>query len=419
MNKTINIRDILLMSVDALRKNKLRALLSTLGIIIGISTLMLVLGIAHAAEGFISDQLASFGSDTIFIEVKIPDADYNSSGAGIASGIQIKTMKVSDVTGVLKIPNVKNSYGAAIGQEKAVYLQNSKKSMIYGTTPAYVQIDRSKVKEGRYFNESENGSLAKVAVLGSKIKEELFKDQDAIGKSIRIKNINFKIIGVMETRGAALFQNYDDYVYLPLKTTQKLILGYDHLPYFVAQVDNGALIDQTAEDVSRFLRREHGISGSDPKKDDFAITTSKESQESINVAFGAISMLFSGLAAISLIVGGVGIMNIMYVSVTERIREIGLRKALGAKKKAILLQFLLEALAVTLLGGIVGVLFGLFLSTIINAGAGLAGIALHLSVTVSDLITAVGVTAAFGLVFGLGPARKAANLQPIEALRAE
>ncbi len=416
---TVHFRDILTMSVDALRKNRMRSILATLGIIIGISTLMLVLGISHAAEGLIQDQLASFGSDTIFVEVKVPNADQATSGSAIVGGAQIKTMKIADVTGALKIPNVKESYGAVMTQEKAVYLQNSKKSFIFGTSPSYLSIDKSKIAKGRYFTDSENESMARVAVLGSNVKKELFRDLEAIGKSIKIKNISFKIIGVMEEKGSAMFQNYDDYIYLPIKTEQKLLLGYDYLPYFVAQVHDGKKMDETTEDIRQFMRKQHRIKTTDEKKDDFSITNSKEAQAQISTVFGAVSILFSGIAAISLIVGGVGIMNIMYVSVTERIREIGLRKAIGARKKAILLQFLLESTVVTLAGGMLGILFGLFLSWIISTGAQLAGINLNISTSGSDILIGLLVTTFFGMVFGIGPAKKAADLRPIEALRAE
>ncbi len=419
MKQSINFSDIFLMAIDALRKNRMRSLLATLGIIIGISTLILVLGIARAAQGLISDQLASFGADTIFVQVKVPNADGGSSGAALVSGVQIKTLKIADVLGVRKIPNIRDSYGAVIGQEKIVSLQNEKKGIVYGTTPSYVTIDKSKVEQGRYFTDSENESLAKVAVLGSNVKKELFGERDAIDKNIRIRGVNFRVIGVMEKRGAVLFQNYDDYVYLPLKTEQKLLLGYDYLPFFVAQVDDPGRMAETTDDVTRFLRVQHRLQSSDPLKDDFEVTNSEESQKNIGIVFGAISLLFSGIAALSLIVGGVGIMNIMYVSVTERIREIGLRKAIGAKKRAILLQFLLESLTITLLGGLIGIAMGLLLSAAISAGAKLAGFNLQLLPSLPDFAIGVLVTALFGIIFGLGPAKKAADLKPIEALRAE
>lgn len=421
MNKynQINIGDIGLMAFDALKKNRMRTLLASLGIIIGISTLILILGISHGAENLIKGQLDSFGTDTVFIEVKVPNTDAASSGSAIASGVQIKTMKLSDVEGVKKLPNVKESYGAVLAQEKIVYKEKNKKTTIYGTSPSFTLIDQSKVETGRYFSESENNGLTKVAVIGSNIKEELFKNSNPIGQTIRVRNISFRVIGVMEERGTAFFQNYDDYIYIPIKTSQKLLLGYDHLPFFVVQLEDPTYTKQTAEEIRKFLRKEHKIKGNDPEKDDFSLTTTEESQAIIGTVFGAISLLFGGIAAISLIVGGVGIMNIMYVSITERIREIGLRKAIGASNKAILLQFLLEAVLLTLSGGIVGIILGYLLLSGMSALASVAGMETELTVTLFDVLFVVTVTTLFGIIFGVGPAKKAAKMHPIQALRSD
>jgi ABC-type antimicrobial peptide transport system permease subunit len=296
MNKFLNISELLRLSFDSLGKNRVRTVLSIVGIVIGISTLVIVLGISSAAEGFIREQLASFGSDTVFVEVKVPNADAMASGAARGAGVQVKTMKVEDVIGARKLQNVKNTYGAVIGQEKAVYRGNNKKTFVYGVQPAFVQIDATKVAVGRFFTDAEENSLAKVAVLGPDIKEQLFGNEDPIGKFIRIRNTNFKVIGITEKRGAAFFQNYDEYVYLPLKTEQKLLLGYDYLPYFVVQVKDPKNMDVVADDLKSFLRRQHNIQGDDEKKDDFVIETSEDSMNSISVVFGAVSLLFGAIA---------------------------------------------------------------------------------------------------------------------------
>ena len=407
------------MAFDALKKNRVRTVLSVVGIVIGISTLVIVLGISNAAEGFIRDQLASFGSDTIFVEVKVPNADATTAGAARGIGVQVKTLKVADVLGARKIPGIKNSYGATIAQKKVIYKDNFKTTFIYGAMASFFDIDTTKIAVGRFFTAAEDASLAKVAVLGPNIQKDLFGDENPIGKYIRVGNVSFKVIGLTEKRGAAFFNNYDDYVYIPLQTEQKLLLGYDYLPYFVVQVTDPKQMEVIADDLKRFLRQQHGIQGNDPKKDDFSVETSQDSLAAINVVFGAVSLLFGSIASISLLVGGVGIMNIMYVSVTERIREIGLRKAIGARRRDILLQFLLESLVITFLGGILGILSGLLLTSLISFGAKAAGINLDMSLSPMGFLLGLGVTSFFGLVFGFGPARKAAGLQPIEALRSD
>ncbi len=405
------------LATQALRKNRMRSLLSVLGIVIGITALTFVLHLSAGAKSIIAGQLATFGADTIFVQVHVPHGkDNTASSVAFVSGVQIKTLKLADSDGVRKLSNVKETYGAVVGQEKVVFAGKNKKSFLLGTTAGYALIDNGKVAEGRFFTDADSDNLARVLVLGANIKKELFGEQNPIGKFVSVKGFHFKVIGVMEKRGAAFIQNYDDYVYLPIKTMQKLILGYDYLLYFVAQVEDSQKIELIAEDIRRFLRRQHHISSLEKEKADFTVETSKQAMEQIDSVFSAVAWLFGALASISLIVGGVGVMNMMYVNVTERIAEIGLRKALGAHYRDILFQFLMESLIITVSGGILGVIFGFLMIMAVAFGANLAGYSINLDISWGSFAFSVLVTSILGLLFGIGPARKAARLQPVIAL---
>lgn len=409
------------LAIKALKTNKLRSILTMGGVIIGIATVIIVMSLGNSTEKLIIDQIQSFGSNTIFAEVKVPSKKNVDIGeaASMVEGITITSLKEEDAKAAEQIPNVVETYSAAMGEAVITYRNKRRKTSLIGTNEAYIRIDKNKIGEGRFFTKEEDIGLARVAVLGKEIKEELFGEENAIGKSIRIKNVNFRVVGVMAKRGTIMYMNMDKMIYLPLNTIQKLILGIDYIIYFVAQIEDEKRAHETAQYIKEILRRQHNITVQDGSKDDFRVTTIEEAMDMMRTVTGGIQIFLITLAAISLIVGGIGIMNIMYVSVSERTREIGLRKALGAKKRTILMQFLFEAIIITIIGGVIGITFGIGVYWLISFVAKTQGLDFAFGVSIPGIIIAVSATAFEGVIFGLYPARKAAKMNAIEALRYE
>jgi len=252
-------------------------------------------------------------------------------------------------------------------------------------------------------------------VIGAGVKKSFFGEGDAVGKNIKIKNQSYRVIGVVKERGAAGFFNFDDAIYVPLKTLNKKLMGIDYVQFITFKVRDTSRIEETAVDIREAMRKEHDITN--PDKEDFTVMSAAEGKEMIDKVFGTINYLLLALTSISLIVGGVGIMNVMYVAVTERTHEIGLRKAVGASNSGILRQFLFEAIIVTLLGGAVGIVFGVVATYLLNNFLIRLGFLLQFSVPARTIFTAVGFSAVTGIIFGIYPAWKASRLSPIEALR--
>ncbi len=402
-----------------LRTNKVRAGLTITGIVIGITSVIVVLAAGQGLESFVLDQIEAFGTDVIEVEIKVP-ATSKTSGAnatGIATGITITTLTESDAEAIKKTRNVSEVYSAVMGQELAQYRNERKKAFLFGTNASYIRVDKTKVEKGRFFTEAEERGRAKVVVLGPKVRDKLFGDNEAVGQTIKIKQRNYRVIGVMESRGAAFFFDYDELIFLPLRTLQKDILGIDHVSFIVGKLVDVDMARATQAELTDIIRIEHGIT--DSNKDDFAVNTMDEAMEILGAVIGAITLLLLVIASISLIVGGVGIMNIMYVSVVERTYEIGLRKAVGARRKEILRQFLLEAIMLTGVGGVIGIILGEGIAFMLSRVATSAGFTWHFQLSLSGLLVAVGVSVGVGLIFGIMPARRAAQLDPIEALREE
>lgn len=415
-------------AIRGVKSNPSRTLLTTLGIMIGIGTVILVLSAGEGFKSYINAQVDAFGSNVVIIQTSLPpstkdrNANKNTStssepNSAANNAVPITTLKIRDVEDIKKLPNVKNAYGASMGQQVVTYKNVSKSSFIFGASAARFDIDKGVIAEGRVYSEQEDKALAQVAVLGSDIADDLFGNADPIGKLIRVGNYNFEVIGVYERRGGLAFSNDDQQVFIPVTTLQKKIQGIDYLIYSVVQLVDNSKADATSLDMVDVLRRNHYIS--DPSRDDFKVQTQKESLSTFDTILSAVTFLLIAIASISLVVGGVGVMNIMYVIVTERIGEIGLKKALGARNKDILYEFLIESIILTSIGGIVGIIGGAMGAFLISKIAQSLGLDWKFIVPLWGIVLSVSVSAIIGVVFGVFPAKNAARLNPIEALNKE
>lgn len=409
--------------IRGLTSNIARTLLTTLGIVIGIAMVILVLSAGEGFRSYIVAQVEAFGTNTVFIETRIPPTTKaRNSGGGLetqtgSQAVAITSLKNRDVADIKRLSNVSGAYGAVIGQKVASYRDVKKNALLWAVDPDRFLIDTGVIELGSAFTEQENLAASQVVVLGSKIAKDLFKDEDPIGKLMRIDKYNFQVVGVYEERGGLGGNNPDEQAFIPLVTGQKKLLGIDHLFMVVAQMKDQNLSEATAEDIRYILRDNHDIT--DPAKDDFMVTTQASGLETLETILSAISFLLIAVAAISLVVGGVGIMNIMYVVVTERTAEIGLKKALGATNRDIRNEFLLEAIVVTALGGLFGVIIGALLSFLVAVVANSLNFTWTFTVPLMSIVLGLGVSGAIGIIFGVFPARRASKLDPIEALRYE
>jgi len=408
------------LAFNQLRKNKGRSGLTIFGITIGIMVVILVLSAGNGVKGLVLGELDSFGNDWIDIEVKVPSTGKASisNAQDQARGVTITTLTTDDAKAVEKLDNIKNIYAGVTTQAVVSYGNEKKQPTFFAVTPSYIEIDAgTEIADGRFFSDEENDGASQVIVLGSALKDTLFGNDDAVGKSVKVSDTSFRVVGVLKERGATGFFNYDEIAYIPVKTAQKKLMGIDHVLFMIAQMKDPNASDATAEEIRALIRDRHDIT--DPDKDDFSVTTQQESVDLINTVFFGIQALLVVLAAISLIVGGVGIMNVMYVSVVERTFEIGLRKSVGATEGDVRSQFLIEAIVLTAVGGIIGIVIGILLSWLIAVGAQSFGLNWKFSISLPSIILGTGFSVAIGLLFGYFPAKHAASLDPITALRQE
>lgn len=408
------------LTLKSLQNNIGRTVLTLVGIVVGIMSVIVVSSSGQGLKNYITGQFDSYGSNLIQIEPKVPSTGKTSTAnaTGQAQGIQITTLKISDAEELKKIPNVQNYVAGTIAQEIFSRLNVNKRVMIYATGANWPLVDTAtKVSQGVFYSEADDNSLAQVVVIGVDLKEALFGNDDAIGKDIKIKGADYRVVGVLEKRGMVTFINYDELAYIPVQTVQKKILGVDYLKFISVLVKDSNTIDITAADINDTMRRLHKTYKAD--QEDYAISTMQEAKKILDDVFGTINILLLALTSISLVVGGVGIMNVMYVAVAERTFEIGLRKSVGATSSDIRNQFLLEAIVITLIGGIVGICLGYLISFGFSYALSLLGFSLKFSVTMSSILLATGFSMATGIIFGFYPAWKASKLSPMEALRKE
>ncbi|HRY36994.1 MAG TPA: ABC transporter permease [Candidatus Magasanikbacteria bacterium] len=414
MNKTS-----LHLAIRALLAQKTRTILTILGVSIGIAVVIAIMAAGKGLNKMVMSQLEVYSPNTMTVEVKIPSTKKtsNENAMGQATGITITTLKERDLEDVQKHPNIDAAYGMVMGQAIVKYQNESKTSLLMGEGYNLQEVEKFELASGRLFTKDEEDSLAQVAVLGYTMKDLLFGEDDPVGKTIYIKGKPFRVVGVAVKRGAVFGMDMDKMVVLPTKTMQKRILGIDYMQQIVAKARNRDEIKQTVSELEEIIRENHDIT--DPNKDDFAVNTMEEAANMLSNVVDGLTFLLVALVCVSLLVGGVGIMNIMYVSVTERTFEIGLRKAIGAKNRDVLWQFLTEAVLLTLFGGFFGIILGAILALIIYLVAVSYNFVWVYAVPFSSIILAVGFSAVIGLIFGIYPAKKAANLNPIEALRKE
>lgn len=410
-------------SVIALKANKLRSFFSILGIVIGVAAVVLILSLGQGLKKLVIGQIEAYGPNMLGIGVKAPGAGEIGTAISAVQGIKITTLKRSDVKDLedkSRFPYIEAVSGQAFGQEWVAYQNTEKKVLLYGCGADFINVFRTaKINQGRFFTQGEEEGLEKVAVLGNNLADKFFKSANPVGEKIRIKGQNFKIVGTLKPQGGFSLGGIDmnDFIYLPLKTALKEVLGIDYLTEIHLTLEGSGYFSQAKEEISRLLRQNHHIV--DPSKDDFSIKTMDEILERVNQTAVILNLFLGFLAAISLLVGGIGIMNIMLVSVSERVREIGLRKALGAAYRDILSQFLLESLLMTGLGGFIGIIIGVSFSLLSGLAIRTQGIVWPLTISWLAIAAAFFVSMAIGLIFGVYPSAKAARLDPIRALKKE
>jgi len=408
------------LALKSLRSNVGRTVFSLTGIVIGVAAVIIVLSLGAGVKGFVISQIEAFGSDVIEIEIKTPKTASTSAQniGGMVGGAQVTTLKIEDMEEVAKLSNVGVWYGGVMSQDITSYKNKNKQVLTMGTIADVIQVDeKMEIEFGRMFSEEDDDGLKQVVVLGSGIKESFFGKKDAVGKNIKIKGKSFRVIGVLKERGSVSFFDFDKLIYVPLKTLQKKVMGIDYITFAMFKMKDEKKADLTTVEMNEVMREQHDID--DPDDDDFTVMSMAEAKDMLEQVFAILNILLLALTSISLIVGGVGIMNVMYVTVIERYFEIGLRKSVGARKTGILAQFLFEAIFLTLLGCIAGVIIGFLVSLGAEYVISKMGYFLEFKVTLWSIMIALSFSSLTGVIFGIYPALKAARLSPMDALRKE
>jgi putative ABC transport system permease protein len=397
------------LALRALARNKMRSALTMLGIIIGVAAVIAVVSIGQGAQYMVQQGIQAMGTNIVFI----------AAGSGRPGGIRVgyggvKTLTIDDMNAVLReIPLIKEAAPSVNSRRQVVYGNQNWSTVIGGTTPNFFEIRNWSIQAGSVFSDEEVDLAANVCVIGTTVAKNLFLDENPVGKTIRIGNLPFRVDGVLESKGQNVIgQDQDDAIYAPYTTVQRKISGITWVQFINASAISPVASVAAVAPITSLLRERHRIRLGDD--DDFFVRTQSEVADLMNQTQSVMTMLLGGIASVSLLVGGIGIMNIMLVSVTERTREIGVRMAVGATESDVQRQFLVEAVTLSMMGGAIGILIGLVGSALISNFLSWPTL-----VSVRAIVTAAIFSGAVGIFFGYYPARKAARLDPIEALRYE
>lgn len=403
--------ELILECFSTLTINKMRTGLAILGIVIGIGSVIALISLGQASQKMIENQIQSLGSNLLTVS---PGGQASGAVRGAQGGGT--TLTLDDAKAIQSSPaitTVKTISPELSRRTQVVYGRNNTNTQIYGVYPTYADIRKITLSSGVFISVRDVETMSKVAVVGPQVVIDLFGEGvNPIGKMIRASNQSLKIIGVTAAKGGSGFNNQDDIIYVPLSTAQKQLFGISYLSSISVEAKSAEVMTAAQNEIGYFLLARHKLN--DPTQADFSIMSQTDIMNTASQVTGTFTTLLSGIAAISLLVGGIGIMNIMLVTVTERTREIGLRKALGAKQKTVILQFLFEAIILTLTGGIIGMMLGILTSFLLSSM-----MSLPFTISWPAILLAMGVSGVIGVVFGWYPAQKASKLQPIEALRYE
>jgi macrolide transport system ATP-binding/permease protein len=403
------LKESLSMALVSVFLNKLRSFLTMLGIIVGVGAVIAMIAIGEGASAQITARISQMGSNLLMVR-----PGFQQGPARSAAGAQI-TLTVDDALAIAnECPSVAKVDANVNRNAQVVYKNKNANTNITGATPNYPEIRNFPVAEGSFITDEDNRLERRVAVLGKTVVEELFGDQDPIGEYIKIQRSIFQVIGVMSEKGGSGFQDQDDVIFVPLLTAMKRLLGVNYVRTINVEAKSRNVMAQAQTEVTNLLRERHKKYILPGQEDDFTVQSQSEILSTVQATSKTFTLLLAGIAIVSLIVGGIGIMNIMFVSVTERTREIGIRKAIGAQRRDILGQFLIEAIIVSLSGGIIGIGLGMGVSKIMGRFGGWNTV-----ITPGSVLLAFCFAFAVGLFFGFYPARKASGLNPIEALRYE
>jgi putative ABC transport system permease protein len=411
-------RDLWEETYSAVTVNKVRSGLTMLGIVIGIASVIALVAVGQGSQASIQANIDSLGANLIIIT---PGATRTFGSTVRAAAGSSETLTPDDATAIGSVNNVEAVSPEISGRYQVIYKANNTNTSVLGTTPEYTQVRDLSIDTGNFFSDTDNADSNLVAVIGPTVLQDLFAPSAdasatpdmAIGQTIQIKGAEFTVIGVTVAKGSSGFSNQDDMIYVPLSAAQHYLLGStSYLTEVDVEASTQSAMTQVQNDITTLLLQRHNIS--DPTQADFSVLNQASIVSTASSVTGTFTTLLAAIAAISLLVGGIGIMNMMLTTVTERTREIGLRKAIGAKKNDITLQFLAESVMLTFTGGLIGIILGWLAATVISLATGVAT-----SVSIPYILLAFFVSAGIGIIFGYYPARRAAGLNPIEALRYE